>query len=121
MYFIVQKQFARKLLPSDQHFTSQLSAVVGTQYTARIRLPLRKTDFTPPPAVDTVLLELKRRETPLIAPEELAGFDSYTKQCFESQVFFGRQPRAQAGINPELRPSQLTLGQWTALYAQAAR
>jgi len=119
MYFIVQKQFAHKLVPSNTHFTNQLSSVVGALYQARIRLPLRKTDFTPPPAVDTVLLELKQRETPLIAPQHLADYDTYTARCFASQPFFAAQPRAKAGISAELRPSQLTLEQWCALYSTA--
>lgn len=116
MYLITQKQFARKLVPGDDHFTSQLSAQLGPLYIAKIRRPLRKTDFTPPPAVDTVLLELKLRETPLLPIETLASYRDFVARCFAEQKFFTRAPRDRAGISAELRPSQLTLKQWADLY-----
>ena len=62
IYLILQKQFALKLLNNDRHYTSQLGKQLYIQYAPRIRLPLRSNYFTPPPAVPTVLLELKKRE-----------------------------------------------------------
>ncbi|MCR4753812.1 MAG: rRNA adenine N(6)-methyltransferase family protein [Candidatus Saccharibacteria bacterium] len=61
IYLILQKQFALKLLNNDRHYTSQLGKQLYVQYAPRIRLPLRPNYFTPPPAVPTVLLELKKR------------------------------------------------------------
>ena len=61
IYLILQKQFALKLLNNDRHYTSQLGKQLYIQYAPRIRLPLRPDYFTPPPAVPTVLLELKKR------------------------------------------------------------
>lgn len=116
MYLIVQKQFARKLVPGDDHFTSQLSAEIGPFFTARIRKPLRKTDFTPPPAVDTVLLELKRREESFLQTQETNKYREFIQKSFALQKYFQQLPRAKANISPELRPSQLTLEQWLTLY-----
>ena len=62
IYLILQKQFALKLLNNDRHYTSQLGKQLFVHYAPRIRLPLRPQYFTPPPAVPTVLLELKRRD-----------------------------------------------------------
>ncbi len=62
IYLILQKQFALKLLNNDRHYTSQLGKQLFVHYAPRIRLPLRPNYFTPPPAVPTVLLELKRRD-----------------------------------------------------------
>ena len=62
IYLILQKQFALKLLNNDRHYTSQLGMQLFVHYAPRIRLPLRPEYFTPPPAVPTVLLELKRRD-----------------------------------------------------------
>ena len=59
-YLILQKQFALKLLNTDRHYTSQLCLQVIQKYQTKIRLPLKPTDFTPPPAVPTVLFEAKR-------------------------------------------------------------
>jgi len=58
-YLILQKQFALKLLNTDRHYTSQLGLELIQKYTTKIRYPLRSTDFTPPPAVPTVLFEAK--------------------------------------------------------------
>ena len=59
-YLILQKQFALKLLNTDRHYTSQLGLRVISKYQTKIRYPLRSTDFTPPPAVPTVLFEAKK-------------------------------------------------------------
>ena len=58
-YCIFQKQFALKLLNTDRHYTSQLGTRLIARYATRIRYPLKPTDFTPPPAVPTVLFEAK--------------------------------------------------------------
>lgn len=62
IYLILQKQFALKLLNNGRHYTSQLGRQLFVHYAPRIRLPLKPQYFTPPPAVPTVLLELKRRD-----------------------------------------------------------
>ena len=59
-YLILQKQFALKLLNTDRHYTSQLGLALIKKYQTKIRYPLRPTDFTPPPAVPTVLFEAKK-------------------------------------------------------------
>jgi 23S rRNA (adenine-N6)-dimethyltransferase len=59
-YLILQKQFALKLLNTDRHYTSQLGLQLIQKYQTRIRLPLKPTDFTPPPAVPCVLFEAKK-------------------------------------------------------------
>lgn len=62
IYLILQKQLALKLLNSDRHYTSQLGKQLFVNYEPRIRLPLKSEYYTPPPAVPTVLFELKRRQ-----------------------------------------------------------
>ncbi len=59
-YLILQKQFALKLLNTDRHYTSQLGEALIREYQIKIRYPLKSTDFTPPPAVPTVLFEAKK-------------------------------------------------------------
>ena len=119
IYLIVQRQFAKKLTFGD-HFTSQLGAQLAPWFSARIRRPLRKTDFTPPPAVDTVLLELRLREQPLISEDEAAQYREFARQCFARQKFYLYQPREQVGISSEKKPSELDEQQWVRLY-QARR
>ena len=59
-YLILQKQFALKLLNTDRHYTSQLGQQLIKNYQTKLRYPLKPTDFTPPPAVPTVLFEAKQ-------------------------------------------------------------
>lgn len=59
-YLILQKQFALKLLNTDRHYTSQLGLQLIQKYQTKIRLPLKPTDFTPPPGVPTVFFEAKK-------------------------------------------------------------
>ena len=62
-YLILQKQFALKLLNNTRHYTSQLGFLLTASYDTRIRLPLKPTDFTPPPAVPCVFFEAKKKSS----------------------------------------------------------
>lgn len=119
IYLIVQKQFAQKLVPSDRHFTSQLGAQLAPWWQTQIRRPLRRTDFTPPPAVDTVLLELKPRSEPLLSVLERDKYQSFVAKCYASQKVFAAVPRVKAGVNPERKPSELTPEEWVRLYSMS--
>lgn len=119
IYLIVQKQFANKLLADNRHFTSQLGAQLAPWWSVRIRRPLKKTDFWPHPAVDTVLLELEPRTEPLLPMAEAARFKAFINIMFENPIIYKKQPLAKVGINPELSPSQLTGEQWVDLYLLA--
>ena len=119
IYLIVQKQFAQKLVPSDRHFTSQLGTQLAPWWQTRIRRPLRRTDFTPPPAVDTVLLELKPQSEPLLSTLERDEYQSFVAKCYASQKAFAAVPRTKASINPERKPSELTPEEWVRLYSMS--
>ena len=62
IYLILQKQFALKLLNNTRHYTSQLGFKLTSEYETKIRLPLKREDFTPPPGVPCVFFEAKWRE-----------------------------------------------------------
>jgi 23S rRNA (adenine-N6)-dimethyltransferase len=116
IYLIAQKQFARKLVPGTDHFTAQLGAELGVRFSVRIRKPLKRTDFTPPPNVDTVLLELLLRPTPLIPESALSDYRVFITQCYSRQKFYQQVIQKTKAFSPELRPSQLSLEQWVNLY-----
>lgn len=112
-YFILQKQFAKKLVSSDTHFTSALGAKIFPFFAAKIKKPLCKTDFTPPPAVDTVFFELKRREIPLIPHEEMAEFDNFIDKMFASPEFY----KKHAGVKFKTKkPSELKGENWIEIW-----
>lgn len=60
IYLILQKQLALKLIITERHYTSQLGRLLTEDYATKIRLPLKPTDFTPPPKVPTILFEAKK-------------------------------------------------------------
>lgn len=112
-YLILQKQFAKKLISSDQHFTSALGAKIFPLFEAKIKKPLRKTDFTPPPAVETVFFEMKRRENPLISRDEINDFCNFIDEMFANKNFYlnncGRKFRTRT-------PSQLLGKEWLEIW-----
>lgn len=116
IYLIVQKQFAHKVVPSDTRFTGQLGAMITPWWQARIRKPLRRTDFTPPPAVDTVLLELKPREQKLLPESDRQAYENFVEVCYSRQAMYAKMPLSEAGISSERKPSELTPEQWVRLY-----
>lgn len=116
IYLIVQKQFGNKLLIDDQRFTGLLGAQITPLYTARVRARLNRNDYSPQPAVDTILIELLARKEPLIDPDRLAAYRTFVADCYAAPKTFAKMPRQSAGINTELKPSQLTAAQWIILF-----
>lgn len=116
VYVIVQKQFARKLLAKGTAFTSQLGAETAPLYSTRIRRTLHKHDFYPMPNVDTVFLELKRREQPLVPAARIAEYRTFITRCFTDQRYFAQLQARHISIPPGRRPSQLTAEQWARVF-----
>ena len=111
IYLIVQKQFAQKLIVEGDHFHGALGMMIAPWWTTRIRRPLRRTDFTPPPAIDTVLLEIKWREVPLLPRESMQDYMKFVEHCFAEPRFY-----AKTKAPSTLKPSQLTPSQWVGLF-----
>lgn len=112
IYLIVQKQFAQKMITSGDHFHGALGMAIAPWWVARIRRPLRKTDFTPPPAVDTVLLELKPREESLLPAGKAEDYMLFVERCFAEPLFY---KTVSSGV---IKPSQLALEKWVALFTR---
>lgn len=115
-YLIVQEQFARKLLPDNPGYSSQLGMIIGVQFAARVRYRLKPTDFYPRPAVPTVLLELTHRAQPLIPKDQQKRYETFITTCFTNPKALWRLPLEKFGIAPQTSPSRLTLEQWVALF-----
>lgn len=121
MYLIVQKQFANKLLMNPSHFTGQLGGFIAPWFTARIRKRLQRTDFWPHPNVDTVLLELKPRDAPLLPANVIGEYRNFIARCFSTPAFFAKTALKEAGIPVGTKPSQLQPEQWTALFLKSKK
>ena len=116
IYLIVQKQFANKLLPDSDRFTGQLGMMVGPMFAVRIRKRLKRTDFWPHPNVDTVFLELLKRNDPLISPARMPAYRHFIEDCFSDPKVFAKMPLATANISSNSKPSQLKLTHWLNLF-----
>lgn len=116
-YLIVQKQFGRKLIATDTtHFTGQLGMLIGAEYQVKIIKSLRRTDFWPHPAVDTVCIEMIKRKTPLVAKNRLSAYSQFTIQCFSDPKKLAKMPLHIIGQQPGTSPSRLSLDQWVILF-----
>lgn len=114
VYLILQKQFAKKLTSGGRGFTSTLGAQIFPFYTAKIKRPLQKTDFTPPPAVDTVFFELKRRQSPLVLNKR--KYLRMVEQSFLSPEYFSKLKKSLHTIG--LKPSELTGEEWLEIFTE---
>ena len=121
-YLIVQEQFGKKLIASDTtHFTGQLGMLLGAEYRVRIRKKLRKTDFWPHPAVETVFIEMVRRPQPLVPKHRLAAYAQYTIECFSDPKKLQTLPLHSIGQSAGVSPSRLSLDQWILLFHNQKR
>ena len=113
IYLILQKQFARKLIVSDKNFTSALGVKIFPFFESKIKKPLQKSDFTPPPAIETVFFEMKRRETPLISKEEQPIFNDFIEKMFAVPEFYKKncQPKFKTK-----KPSELKSEEWLEIW-----
>ena len=113
IYLILQKQFARKLIVSDKNFTSALGVKIFPFFESKIKKPLQKSDFTPPPAIETVFFEMKRRETPLISKEEHPIFNDFIEKMFAVPEFYKKncQPKFKTK-----KPSELKGEEWLEIW-----
>jgi 23S rRNA (adenine-N6)-dimethyltransferase len=109
IYLIVQRQFAEKLIINGDSFTGLLGAMIAPRYTTRIRYKLVRSDYSPPPAVDTVLVELLLRKEPLVEMSRMLEYRNFVELCFSRQKFFER-------FHINKRPSQLSAQQWVTLF-----
>ena len=113
IYLILQKQFARKLIVSDKNFTSALGVKIFPFFESKIKKPLQKSDFTPPPAVETVFFEMKRRKAPLISKEKQPIFNDFIEKMFAVPEFYKKncQPKFKTK-----KPSELKGEEWLEIW-----
>jgi len=112
---IVQKQFGNKLLIDKPGFTGMLGAQVAPLYTARVRQRLQRSDYSPPPAVDTVMVELKLRDEQLIPETRLAAYRDFIAGSFAD-------PKVFAKSGPiDKKPSELSTDEWVARFTKQIR
>jgi ribosomal RNA small subunit methyltransferase A len=126
-YLIMQKEAAKKYSgsPSETRF----SILVKPFFDVQIMLQLRRTDFSPVPNVDSVLLSIKRRASPLLQVNDVAHYREFVQYGFGrwrpnlkltfKNVFTYKQWKRLArelGFPLNATPTELSVEQWLGLY-----
>ena len=106
------------MIASHENFTAALGVKIFPFFEAKIKKPLRKTDFTPPPAVNTVFFEMKRREIPLIHPENQAEFNDFVDKMFAAPAFYVKNCGAKFRTK---KPSELSGEDWLSIWKNHAK
>ena len=126
-YLIVQKEAAEKFCGSPSE--TQFSVLVKPLFDIQIVRELRRTDFEPVPNVDSVLLRIKKRPSPLVRKEDAFlyhrfiyyGFGTWKdnlKLIFKPVFSYHQWKRLSKDLHFPLdaTPSRLTFEQWLGLF-----
>jgi len=126
-YLIMQKEAAKKFSGSPRE--TLFSILVKPFFDLQILLQLKRTYFWPVPNVDSVLLSIKRRASPLIEAQDVALYREFVQYGFErwkpnlklafKNVFTYQQWKRLArdlGFSLNATPTDLSAEQWLGLY-----
>jgi 16S rRNA (adenine1518-N6/adenine1519-N6)-dimethyltransferase len=121
-----QKEVAQRIVakPGSEHY-GRLSVLAGWRATAKILFEVPRQAFVPPPKITSAIVQLVPRAAPL-APCALKDLERLTAAAFNQRRKMLRQslktlgPDAEArisaaGIEPTMRPEELTVEQFAAL------
>ena len=126
-FLIMQKEAAEKF--SGKPSETQFSVMAKPWFELQIIRELRRTDFEPVPCVDSVLLHIKKRSSPLIRKEDVFlyrhfvcyGFSRWKrslKLIFKPIFSYQQWKRLSNDLHFPLdaTPSRLTFEQWLGLF-----
>ena len=119
-----QKEVAQRIVapPGGAHY-GRLSVLAQWRCTAKILFDVHRGAFVPPPTVTSSIVRLEPRHTPL-APCTLPDLEKITAAAFGQRRKMLRQSLKplggealleKAGIDPTMRPEDLTIAQFAAL------
>lgn len=125
-WLVLQREAAEKFagLPRETLF----SLLAKPRFTLSILRRFRRADFRPPPSVDSVLLRIRRRETPLVAATSRRQYERFIRARFGHggdmrgalrPYLTSRQIQRlerEAGFSGAGRPSAVGFEQWLAVF-----
>ena len=127
-HLVVQREAARKFAGTPWASESLLSLSLKPWWHTEIIRSLRRTDFLPPPRVDSVVLWLSRRSPALVQEAERLAYQRFLRRGFGragttrqamAALFTRRQVRrlaAELRIELDAPPSGTRFEQWLGLY-----
>ena len=125
MWLMMQKEVASRLCasPGDSDY-GRLTVSARLNYAARAEMQVPPSAFSPPPKVDSTVLRLTRRDSPLLPPPLLpallsAAFQSRRKTLSNGLAAFNVDWQ-KADISPTRRPQTLSPEEFIRLSQNAA-
>ncbi|MCX6566531.1 MAG: 16S rRNA (adenine(1518)-N(6)/adenine(1519)-N(6))-dimethyltransferase RsmA [Candidatus Aminicenantes bacterium] len=130
--FLIQREVAERIAagPGSKEF-APLSIMLQVYFDVKILFRVAPGSFVPPPKVDSAVVSLVRRETPLIALADEAGFRKFLGSAFSQRrktllnnlaamdvpAEKGRAALASLGLVRTVRPEQVAIAAWAGLFA----
>ncbi len=130
--FLVQKEVAERISagPGSKIY-APLSILLQLHFEANLRFIVHPGSFSPPPKVESALVSLDRRPSPLFAISDERRFGEFVRAAFRQRrktlannlLASGRPEPAiaaaceRAGIDPRVRPEQVPIAGFAALFA----
>lgn len=124
---IMQKEAAEKFAGVPHE--TQVAILVKPWFDLQLGRSLARTDFVPVPAVDSVLLQIRQRPTPLLPAQQMAYYHRFVRYGFAqwklnlrasySPIFTNRQWHRLArtlDFPTTATPTQLSVAQWVGLF-----
>ncbi len=128
-YLVVQREAAERFAGRPFASETLASLLLKPWWQVEIVRRLRRTDFDPPPSVDSVVLWLARRTRPLVEPSSADTYRAFVEGCFgRSGKTVGRCLRSaftrhqilrlgrDLRFDPSAPPSGLSFDQWLGLF-----
>ena len=133
LVMMMQKEVAQRMIaqPQTKDYGS-LSIAIQNTMEAELSFIVPRTVFNPPPNVDSGVLTLTRRMSPLVPVEDTAAFEQFVQVCFTQRRktlwnnlrnYYGKEQSEllqvaldKSQINPSQRAEELTIDDFYALY-----
>lgn len=126
-YLILQKEAAEKFIGAPK--TTQFSILVKPCFRLKIIRFFKRTDFSPVPNVDVVMLHIEKRIPSLISPKDIRIYERFVKCGFGAwrqnlklnykNIFSHNQWKKLSHdleFSIRAKPSELTFRQWLGLF-----
>ncbi len=132
--FLVQKEVAERICasPGSKAF-APIAILLQDVFAARVEFTVAPGSFSPPPRVDSALVSLRRRETPVLGLAQDPGFREFLRRAFgqrrkKLRNNLSAEPRARLdeafatlGLDPGVRAEDVPSASLAALYRFLSR
>ncbi len=128
-YLAMQREAAERFLGEPQG--TLYAALLMPWFEPTVVHRFHRADFTPVPRVDVVMLRLRKRGPPLLAPEEAQAYRDFVVHCFiawrptlaDTLAALvgprrGRESLLDVGVDPGTGPAGVRVKQWLEVFAR---